>query len=603
MLILDIDTKQKYDIDLQKQSGEEHMKCPKCSHTRKKQKQKVFSYNHIKETGFCHHCNSSFVRFKEFQPLKAYTKPKFNNQTELSESVVKWFASRGISQKTLIDWKITQGLEWMPQVGKEVNTIQFNYFRDDELINIKYRDGAKNFKLSKDAELIPYGLDMLDDSNYIVIVEGEMDALSFYEGGIKSVISVPNGAKQGNNNLEYLDACISLFDKYERIILAVDNDLAGVGLRNDLAVRLGVEKCYKFAFRDTKDANEYAIKYGASVLKVGIDDAVPFPIEGVYSANDISDEIDNLYKFGLQKGYLINDIENDKYISFDFGRLYTVTGIPGHGKSEVVDWWVTMLNILHGFKAAYFSPENHPLELHLSKLFSKITGKKFDKQYLKWDEYQQCKEYIADNYYFINPEDDYTVDTILARARQLVYQKGIKILVIDPYNKLEHKQPKGMSETNYISMFLDKMTNFAKRNNVMVFLVAHPRKMQKRADSSYEVPTLYDINGSSNFYNKTDFGITVYRDFNNPKIEVHFQKIKFKHLGEVGLMEKKYNYNNGRFEKMESDVNAWDYSNYLNTPLNEDIQNKYIEPVIDNKIEPNFNWDDIGINDDLPMQI
>ena len=47
----------------------------------------------------------------------------------------------------------------MPQVQRERNTIQFNYYKDNDLINIKYRDGDKNFKLVKDAERILYGLD------------------------------------------------------------------------------------------------------------------------------------------------------------------------------------------------------------------------------------------------------------------------------------------------------------------------------------------------------------------------------------------------------------------------------------------------------------
>ena len=132
----------------------------------------------------------------------------------------------------------------MPQTKKEENTIQFNYFINNELINIKYRDGKKNFKLVKGAEKIFYNIDSTVGHNYVVIVEGEMDALSFVEAGISSVISVPNGATISNNNLDYLDNCIDYFEDKEKIILAVDQDEAGENLKQELIRRLGAAVSY-----------------------------------------------------------------------------------------------------------------------------------------------------------------------------------------------------------------------------------------------------------------------------------------------------------------------------------------------------------------------
>ena len=585
MKILDIESKDKFDIELKHNSGEERLLCIKCHDQRKNKKDKSLAWSHSKETGFCHHCSTTFVKFKEFSG-KSYIKPKFINKNAISENVVKWFESRNISQQTLLDWKITEGIEYMPQVEAKTNTIQFNYFRNSELINVKYRDSKKNFKLYKDAELLPYGLDNLKDENYIIICEGEIDALTFYEAGYKNVISVPNGAKITNNNLTYFDNCIDIFDNYQKIIIATDTDIPGIALRNDIASRLGIEKCFKVSFKECKDVNEYVSIYGISMVKYVIDSIEPFPIEGVFTLENVESELDNMFKFGLKRGLMINDIDIDEFISFESGRLYTITGIPGHGKSEFLDYLITKINILHGLKCGIFSPENHPLQLHISKLISKISGKQFDENHLQVSEYEQCKEYVKDNFFFINPNDDFTFETILTKARQLVYQKGIKILIIDPYNKIEHSIPNGMSETNYISLFLDKITNFAKRNNIIIFLVAHPRKMTK-VGKLHEVPSLYDINGSANFYNKTDFGITVYRNFSTGLVEVYFQKIKFKHLGELGMCFKKYNYWNGRYENSESVVDNWAKTSYLTQT--------YIEPVVDYKkpeITPNTTFDE-----------
>jgi twinkle protein len=97
----------------------------------------------------------------------------------------------------------------------------------------------------------------------------------------------------------------------------------------------------------------------------------------------------------------------------------------------------------------------------------------------------------------------------------------------------------------------------------MVILVAHPTKMKKE-NGKYEVPNLYDISGSANFYNKTDFGLTVYRDMVEEVIKVYIQKVKFKHLGEIGYCTWKYNINNGRFAIYDGYNVAWDNTSYFN---------------------------------------
>ena len=71
----------------------------------------------------------------------------------------------------------------MPQTGKTENVIKFNYFMGDQLINVKYRDGRKNFKLYKGAEKVFYNINSIIGYEYCVIVEGEMDVLALHEAG------------------------------------------------------------------------------------------------------------------------------------------------------------------------------------------------------------------------------------------------------------------------------------------------------------------------------------------------------------------------------------------------------------------------------------
>ena len=553
MVIIEIHTKHKFNIELKGYPVEEKLLCPICSSDRslKNQRKKVLSWNHSKNIGHCHHCLADFVmekpvEYKSYEN-RNYKKPAWKNKTELSDKVVKWFEGRKISQFVLKQFKISEGLEWIPQKEKEVNTIQFNYFRDDELINIKYRDAEKNFKLFGGAELILYNLDGIKDKDEIIIVEGEMDVLAFAESGYFNCVSIPNGATNGSNNLQYIDNCIDYLENVEKIIIATDQDKPGINLRTELSSRLGIEKCWKVDLKDCKDANDYLIKYGKIALGDVVKNAEQFPIEGAFNVSDFENELDNLLEYGLRKGFTIEIPEIDNHISYEFGRVYTITGIPGHGKSEFLDFIIERLNLLHGLRTAYFSPENHPLQLHASKLIEKITGVRFNTKDLDMQTYESSKEYLKDNFYFIMPKDGYEVDEILSRARALIFRKGIKILVLDPYNKFEHQREKSQSETEYISKFMDKLSLFAQKNNIIIFLVAHPTKMKKGADGLHEVPTLYDINGSANFYNKTDFGMTIYRNKSTGWTTVYIQKVKFKHLGEEGSVMFEWNKYNGRY--------------------------------------------------------
>ena len=235
--------------------------------------------NHIDEGIWnCHNCGwaGALKKFNYMAEIK-YTKPKQKTITsKYSNEFLTYFKERGISEKTLLANKVSEGKEYMPQCEKERNTIQFNYYRDNELINIKYRDGDKNFKLIKNAERILYGLDDIIGEKNVIIVEGELDKLSFYEAGIKNCVSVPNGAS--NLKLEYLK---DLPENLERVYIAVDIDEPGVKLSEELSRRIGRDICYRVEFNGYKDSNDLLSNKGVESLKSVISESKPYPLEGV----------------------------------------------------------------------------------------------------------------------------------------------------------------------------------------------------------------------------------------------------------------------------------------------------------------------------------
>jgi twinkle protein len=550
MKIQSSNTKQIYSYE---PSGDRTL-CPECSHTRKKKTDKCLAWDKSTNRGFCHNCQAAFFEYRPYEP-KQYTVPEWKNITALSDGVVKYFESRMISQKTLNKMQVYSDMEYMPQVEKSVGVVCFPYFYSGKLVNIKYRTKDKQFKLVSGAELIFYNIDCLNRFDEVIITEGEIDALTFIQAGFENTISVPNGA---NKNLEYLDNCINLFDRVSKIYIASDQDTKGIELRDELIRRFGAERCYIVSFKDCKDANEYLLKYGDAIKDV-IKEALPVPVKGIIEAGSIYADIRDLFDNGIQKGLEIGHPEIDKFITWESGRLAIITGIPSSGKSEFVDYVVTRLNIVHGWKAAYFTPENYPLKFHYRKLYEKLIGKPFTSVESSELEFDMAYDYVRENFFYILNDEDFSVKTILDAAKILIKTRGIKVVVIDPYNKLEHKYTD--SETQYISRFLDQLISFAKLNNILIFLVAHPKKMNKTA-GKIDVPSLYDISGSANFYNKTDYGITVHRVTGSDnvminEVDVYFQKIKYKHLGEQGISNIKYSYRTGRFYNGIADETNW----------------------------------------------
>ena len=561
-------------------SGKVKVFCPNCRDRRSDKRDKSLSVNLDKGVWLCHYCNwSGHLEFTEeerrqwmerqswYVPNKRKDKPTYKKPTPrktapMSEKALAWFRGRGISEATLLAMRVTEGMEFMPQKNAQFNTVQFNYYKDGELVNTKFRTGDKCFKMVSGAELLPYNIDGIKGTTECIITEGEMDALSFVECGRADVVSVPNGA---NANLTYLDDYIEdYFDDKDVIYIASDTDSKGVMLRDELLRRFGAERCRIVTYGEgCKDANEHLMKYGRDSLIQCLADAPEVKLEGVFTISDFEASLDTIFEFGLQRGVTIGHENFDKLCSFETKRLCIVTGIPGSGKSEFIDEIAERLNIRYGWRWAYFSPENAPLAYHASKLIEKFTGKHFDRKHLLPSEYLQVKQHIEANFFFIAPHQDYKIDTILGRAKFLVRRKGIKGLVIDPYNRLENEAG-SRSETQYISGLLDKLTNFAQQNDVLVVLMAHPTKMGKDKDGQQVVPTLYDISGSANFYNKADFGIVVHRDRDNDTVEVRVQKVKFRHLGETGTAVFKYNLNNGRYVPFVNGIEPdWDNSNHL----------------------------------------
>ena len=176
--------------------------------------------------------------------------------TDNAKHWADWLVSRGISLEVAERNGVAAQRVFSPAAGEHVNALVFPYMRDGELVNIKYRGSDKSFWQIKGAEKIMFGLDDIAGSSEIVIVEGEMDKLALEQAGIKNVVSVPDGAPgkvrdgdlpapEEDRKFEYLWNCRAALDPVSRIVIAVDSDGPGLALAEELARRLGKERCYR----------------------------------------------------------------------------------------------------------------------------------------------------------------------------------------------------------------------------------------------------------------------------------------------------------------------------------------------------------------------
>ena len=544
-------------INTNKTSGTTKTTCPICSHTRKKKTDKCLSINLNGGFAKCWNCEGLFFRdsIEKSIAKENFTLPTQNwkNYTTLSEKIVKYFEGRKIQQYTLNHFQVSEELYYQPQINKEVNNIVFNYFEGETLVNKKYRSGGKKFTQSKNAKSIFYNLNAIIGQREVYIVEGEIDVMALYEIGIKNAISVPNGA---NDNDNYWVNSEKYIKDVAKFYIATDNDEKGDAVAEKIAQRLGRYRCERVRF-DGKDANDDLI---TGVLEKSILNTEKYPVAGTFKVSDVYDDILRLYDNGIPdtiapKHRCFGDLK--KVFSVMRGHLITGTGIPSHGKSNFTEWYVLNLIRDYNMKASFFSPEHHPFELHHTTFIEKTFGKNFFKDNpncprISKSEIEKYRDWANEKIYLTGTENGQfpTWDWLFEKFKEQLFSYGIDIFVVDAFNKLGFNS-KG-NKIDLINEVLTKLTMFAQMHNVIIFLVAHPTKMQKNANGLYASPSLYDVSGSADFRNQTHDGFSIYRFFgdeeNDTMTVFENLKTKMKFQGEIGgKVEFEYHLPSGRY--------------------------------------------------------
>ncbi|XP_002961986.2 twinkle homolog protein, chloroplastic/mitochondrial isoform X2 [Selaginella moellendorffii] len=524
------------------------------------------------------HENGSALTKRQMAAAYHWRNPKITefsrtslNLQPLSDDVIKWFATRGISQKVLQRNRVEQIYS-----GSEL-AIAFPYYKENKIIDCKYRTiPEKRFwKARGAARRTFYGLEDIKGRDEVVIVEGEMDKLSMEEAGIINCVSVPDGAPvkaadgetpdpEEDKKFSYLWDCKEQFGKVTRIFLATDADGPGLALAEELARRFGRERCWRVNWpvvdgKQLKDANEVLLTLGPEALREVVAKSELYPIRGLFQFSNFFKEIDDYYHMRVEEaeGASTGWKGLDEYYTVVPGELTIVTGVPNSGKSEWIDALVCNLNRSKGWSFALCSMENKVTD-HARKLIEKHYRKPFfEAKYsnstprLTPEEFAAGLEWLDNHFYLIRCENEKlpSADWVLDRAKAAVQRYGIRGLVIDPYNELDHQRSSSQTETEYVSQILTKIKRFAQHHDCHVWFVAHPRQM---LNWQGQPPNMYDISGSAHFINKCDNGIVVHRNRDAEKgpldqVQILVKKVRNKIAGQIGEAVLKYDRVTGLF--------------------------------------------------------
>jgi twinkle protein len=521
--------------------GQTRVACPACGPDRKTKNDPSLS---IKQDAAgilwnCHHCgvNGSMGRgtskVNTVVPIKTYA------ADEVDFSGLDYLSDRGISEATARTLGVCSGRKFFKKSGAELDAVGFPYRHQGRVTAIKWRSlSTKEFTQDGSAQTL-FLASEIEPGQDIVITEGEIDALSFWEAGIPA-LSIPSGAlsegvADDTARLKWLSHHDELIKKAPNVFLAVDMDGPGETTAQELARRIGKLKCWRVSFpHGSKDANDVLLKLGKDALAKCKADAARWPVEGLAAPADYMERVTTLYREGLPRGASTGWSNVDDIFTLNPGSLVIVTGTPGSGKSQMIDNMLVNAMKQHNWRVAYASFENPP-ELHLAKLISLKAGKPFgDGPTPRMSEQDMLETlgWVNERLTFLTNEGVMpTVESLIERFEAAVRRSGVKAVVVDPFNFIKLSQKKdGGVDTESINEMLAQFKTFALRAEVTFFLIAHPAKPMNAGQDW--VPTGYSISGSAHFYNRADFGLTIQRKMDQTVF--HVWKCRFPWQGQLG---------------------------------------------------------------------
>lgn len=429
------------------------------------------------------------------------------------------------------------------------NLLCFPHREGGNIVQVKgrwrTREGQKRFTqitgrpktfYNADVLIDPADLHQLQDGTIaLLITEGEFDCLTAIMAGHWASVSVPNGAPpardqngklipvprdaegidfENDDAFSYLVRHIEALSKVDKFIIATDDDEPGQRLAKELVRRLGPARCMRIVYpkgevvpdaktgelRACKDLDEVRQHYGIEAVARLIETCKEWPVAGLYNFSDYPTQELDMVLTRLSP-------ELDECFKPYAGALIVVTGVPNTGKSETVKQMAVNVAQHYGWHTAIFPGEEMVKPFLEDSLKTKILQKHKSDWSPAEDAYAQ--EFLERHFAIIGADpredlddDDITIGRILENASAAVFRYGTRLLVLDPWNEIDHSRPGHITLTEYVGDTLRTIKRWARRHGVCVIIVAHPKKVEGQ-------PNLYDISDSAHWFNKADLGLVI----------------------------------------------------------------------------------------------
>ena len=467
----------------------------------------------------------------------------------LSDRHIAALSERGLDIELVA---IKLGIGASPRLGGDA--IGIPYFDGALRVGCKHRTltGEKRFTQDIGSRQILWNLNVLRDPTLeaepLVITEGELDAIAALQSGWPRAVSVPGGAPleavgdEDAKKYGFLREAEALLKDCRSIVLAIDGDGPGANLRHDLAIRLGAHRCTWVHYpHGCKDLNDVLKHHGEAGVRTVLAGARPLQIDGYF-------ELDELPEIDPPRAHETGIAGLDRHYRLRLGDLAVVTGVPGHGKTTLINEICGRMAEKHGWRTVFASFEQVTQTDHRRALRTFHVGKL--EKHMTSQEKATADAWICRHFGFVVPseDDDVTLDWLLGVLKQAVLRKEAQIVAIDPWNEMDHTRPSDMTLTEYTGFAIKQFKKFARRYRVHLIVAAHPAKMRRDADGRYPTPSLYDISDSAHWANKPDVGIIVNRrDLSVNQTVIKVAKARYHAIGIPGEVQGAFNVDQARY--------------------------------------------------------
>lgn len=386
--------------------------------------------------------------------------------------------------------------------------VAFPYRRGGKPYAAKFRTPDKRFSASSG---ITRGLYNEDDLRRmpalpIVITEGEIDALSVMQAGFERCVSVPDGWTKDGNKTDALIAVESDLRLSPFVIVAGDSDESGESLPRVISQILKGHDVRSVTWPEgCKDANDVLCHYGEGALSACLNEAKRIdPPGGFITA------ISDLPPLSERRVLRVGLTPFDYAVAFEIGAMSVWTGVPGSGKSTFLTWAAERVSLNEDIRIGIMAFETHPHDLR-DQISLIRTGREFRE--LGDEDRAEFLRNVDERFRLVHvtfEDGEQHLKWLESMIYTLAVRDQCKLIVVDPWNELEHMPMPGESMTQYINYATKFIRQMAESLDVHIALVAHPKKMSTEAFSD-RAPTGYDVADSAAFFNKPSLGVTVHQ--------------------------------------------------------------------------------------------